>query len=202
MALKPKSTNTAKNVTNPTTNMGTPVITKTNTTKMTKKTTNGNVALKTKPKTITKKTTSLKKTVAPKNTKNLTGTYVWPANTPQVLPFFHLKFERYASGIKLYLTSTSPEAASTIQKYFQYYTGSMASVNIMQNGIPWFSFNFAFGNWNWKSWDKGVCYVCNTTDKNYVKALHSFVELANNSLKYGSTFSFYIGGNPICCAFI
>jgi hypothetical protein len=75
-------------------------------------------------------------------------------------------------------------------------------MNIMQNGIPWFSFNFAFGNWSWKPWNGGVCYVCNTTDKNYIKALHSYVELANNSLKYGSTFCFYFGGNPICAAYL
>ncbi len=134
--------------------------------------------------------------------KDAIGAYSNSVTIPQFLPFFHIKFEKFAGGIKCWLGSNSPDAVINLNRYFQSYTGSMVSLNLLLNGVPWFNFNFAFGNCNWKPIGNGGWYVCNTTDRDYLKALHSFVELANYSLKYGCTCCLSIGGNPLCCCIL
>jgi hypothetical protein len=151
-----------------------------------------------KPKAVTKRTTSVRRTTT---TTQKFGAFTGTATAPQFLPFFNIKFEKLTNGIKWQLISNTPDAVKSLQNYFQIYSGSMVSLNILQNGIPWYSFNFAFGNCTWKPAANGVWYLCNTTDKDYIKALHMFVDLANYSMKWGSTCCLSIGGNPLCCCY-
>ena len=149
-------------------------------------------------KTTTRRTTSVRRTTT---TTQKFGAYTGTATAPQFLPFFNIKFEKLTNGIKWQLNSNSPDAVKSLQNYFQIYSGSMVSLNILQNGIPWYSFNFAFGNCSWKPATNGVWYLCNTTDKDYIKALHMFVDLINYSMKWGSTCCLSIGGNPLVCCY-
>lgn len=154
--------------------------------------------VKARKTTSTKSVVSTKRNVTP--TQNI-GAYAGTVNAPQFLPFFNISFAKLPNGIKLQLTGNNLDAVTSLQNYFRVYQGSMVSLNILQNGVPWFNFNFVFGNCNWKATPNGVIFNCNTTDTEYLKALQSFVELANWSLKYGCTVCLNIGGNPICCCY-
>jgi hypothetical protein len=153
---------------------------------------------RTTKRTSPRRSTSVSKSTLP---REAVGAYAGPVAAPQFLPYFSVKFEKMPSGIKWTLSSANTDAVKSLQRYFQIYSGSMVSWNLMQNGIPWFSYNFAFGNCKWGPLPKGVWYTCSTTDKDYIKALHYFVDLANSSLQWGCTFCLTIGGNPICCCY-